>query len=103
MRTRTLIAGMIALPLNAVIFGAGAIVVLSIPALKPWWPYFIPVVVIAGILLTVPLAWRLAPHLRVSSDKYPQVFPINEKTASDERERSGTSPQHGRQHGDTRR
>jgi len=96
MRTRTLIAGMIALPLNAVIFGVGAIAILYIPALEPYWQYFIPTVVIGGLLLTVPLAWKLAPRLRVSSDKYPQVFPIDEETAADERERLRASPRHGK-------
>lgn len=92
MRTRTLIAGMIALPLNAVIFGIGAVTVMSIPALEPYWEYIIPVVVIAGFILTVPLAWKLAPRLRVFSDHYPQVFPIGEKTASRTENQHHTSP-----------
>ncbi|GAB5461034.1 MULTISPECIES: hypothetical protein [Hoeflea] len=64
MRTRTFIAGMIALPLNAVLFGAGAITVLSIPALSQNAVYLLPAVIIAGFILTAPLAWMLAPRLR---------------------------------------
>jgi len=64
MRTRTLIAGLIALPINAVLFGAGAIVVLSIPALAEQAKYLLPVVIVAGFAAAVPIAWVLAPRLR---------------------------------------
>lgn len=64
MRTRTYIAGLIALPINAVLFGAGAIAVLSIPALAEQAKYLLPVVVVAGFVAAAPIAWMMAPRLR---------------------------------------
>jgi len=64
MRTRTLIAGLIALPINAVLFGAGAIIVLSIPALAEQAKYLLPVVIVAGFVAAAPIAWMMAPRLR---------------------------------------
>ncbi len=64
MRTRTLIAALIALPVNAVLFGVGAVTVLSIPALAEQAKYLLPAVIILGFLATVPVAWMLAPRLR---------------------------------------
>ena len=68
MRTRTLIALLISLPVNAVLFGAGAIAVLSIPALAEQAKYLLPAVIVAGLAATLPLAWMLAPRLRVRRD-----------------------------------
>lgn len=65
MRTRTFITGLVALPVNAVLFGAGAITVLSVPALAENAKYLLPVVIVAGLLASVPVAWFLAPRLRV--------------------------------------
>jgi len=64
MRTRTFIAGLIALPINAVLFGAGAIIVLSIPALAEYAKYLLPAVVVAGFVAAAPIAWIMAPRLR---------------------------------------
>jgi len=66
MRTRTFIAGLIALPINAVLFGAGAITVLSIPALAEHAKFLLPAVVIAGFVAATPIAWVMAPRLRAS-------------------------------------
>lgn len=64
MRIRTYIAALIALPVNAVLFGAGAIAVLSVPALAEQAKYLLPAVIILGFAATVPVAWMLAPRLR---------------------------------------
>lgn len=72
MRTRTLIAGLISLPINAVIFGTGAIAVLSIPGLAENAKYLLPLVVVVGFAATVPLAWKLAPQLRANRH-YPEL------------------------------
>lgn len=74
MRTRTLLSGMIALPLNAVLFGLGAVTVLSIPALEPWREIALPAVIITALIVTIPLSWKLAPRLRVNSAYYPRLF-----------------------------
>ena len=64
MRTRTFIAGMLSLPINAVLFGSGAIAVLSVPGLNEHAKYLLPAVIVTGFLATVPLAWWMAPRLR---------------------------------------
>ena len=69
MRTRTLIALLISLPVNAVLFGAGAIAVLSIPALAEQAKYLLPAVIVTGLAATLPLAWVLAPRLRLRQDR----------------------------------
>ncbi|MDN2568475.1 hypothetical protein N1F89_19800 [Aquibium sp. A9E412] len=65
MRTRTSIAGVLYLPVNAVLFGTGAIAVLSFPSLQEQWKYLIPAVVVASFVLAAPIAWWIAPRLRV--------------------------------------
>ncbi|MEP3436041.1 MAG: hypothetical protein ABJN75_04565 [Hoeflea sp.] len=72
MRTRTSIALLIALPVNAVLFGAGAIAVLSIPALAEHAKYLLPAIIVSGFVATVPVAWWLAPRLR-ARHQYPQT------------------------------
>ena len=64
MRTRTSIALLIALPVNAVLFGAGAIAVLSIPELAEHAKYLLPAVIVTGFVVTAPIAWMMAPRLR---------------------------------------
>lgn len=59
-RLALLIYGMV----NAVIFGAGAITVLSLPSLQEEWPILLPVVVVASLVLAAPLAWAIAPRMR---------------------------------------
>jgi len=72
MRNRTMIAFLIALPVNAVLFGAGAITVLSIPALAEQAKYLLPAVIVLGFVATVPVAWMLAPRLRARFN-YPEA------------------------------
>ncbi|WAJ29504.1 hypothetical protein [Antarcticirhabdus aurantiaca] len=59
-RISLLIYGMV----NAVLFGAGAITVLSIPSLQEQWKVLIPIVVVASFVLAAPIAWAIAPRLR---------------------------------------
>ena len=68
-RTRTWIALLISLPVNAVLFGAGAIAVLSIPALAEQAKYLLPAVIVTGLAATLPLACVLAPRLRLRQDR----------------------------------
>ena len=74
MRTRTLIAGLLSLPVNAVLFGSAATLVLSIPSLRPYMEYVLPAVIAAAFVLTIPVAWTLAPRVRVRNDYYPNLF-----------------------------
>ena len=77
LRTRTLIAGLLSLPVNAVLFGTAMAVVLSIPQAQPHLEYIIPAVVFAALVLTVPVSWTLAPRLRVRNDYHPNLFRKN--------------------------
>ena len=64
MGTRVQIAALIFLMVNAVLFGAGLITVLTIPALAAHAMGLIPVVVALSFVLAAPIAWLLAPRLR---------------------------------------
>ena len=49
---------------NGVMFGAGLIVVLMVPALKADAGFWISAVVVASLILAAPFAWLVAPRLR---------------------------------------
>lgn len=66
MRTRTLISILVYLPTAAVLFGAGAIPVLSVPMLNAHADSLLPIVIAGSILLSIPVAWYLAPRLRLA-------------------------------------
>lgn len=63
-RTRTWIAGMIYGPVNAVLFGAGAIAVLSIPALRQQAASLIPAIVVLSLAVALPVARAIVPSMR---------------------------------------
>lgn len=65
MKTETYIAILVGLMVNAVLFGIGAVTVLSIPGLEPWWKYLLPAVVVASFALTPFIAAAIAPKLRL--------------------------------------
>jgi len=64
MSTRFQIAAMIFMMVNAVVFCAGIVPVLMIPALANNAFEMIPAVVIASFILSAPLSWFIAPRLR---------------------------------------
>ena len=63
-KTRLGIAALIFLMANAVMFGAGLITVLTVPALRADATTWIPVVVALSLVLAAPAAWLIAPRLR---------------------------------------
>ena len=63
-KTRVGIAALIYTMTNAVLFGAGLIIVLLLPAFSSELMIWIPVVVVASIILAAPVAWLIAPRLR---------------------------------------
>jgi len=65
MKTRLWIAAMVYPMVNAVLFGAAVIVMLSIPALNEMASSLFLVIVPSSFILAVPLAWVLAPRLRL--------------------------------------
>jgi len=63
-KTRLQIAALIYTMTDAVIFGAGLITVLGLPALSAHAEIWIPVVVAAAFILAAPAAWWIVPRLR---------------------------------------
>ena len=68
-RNRLRIAALIYSMTNAVIFGAGIIAVLNLPALSTNAYIWIPVVVVASLVLAAPFAWLIAPRLQARYDR----------------------------------
>ena len=68
MRNRLRIAVLIYSMTNAVIFGAGLITVLNVSALRDNAFIWIPIVVIASLILAAPFAWLIAPRLQARYD-----------------------------------
>lgn len=64
MRTRFWIAAVIYPMVNAVLFGAGAVPLLAVPALSEHAGMLMPLVVAASFVIAVPLSWIVAPRLR---------------------------------------
>jgi hypothetical protein len=64
MSIRASIATLISMMVNAVVFGMGAIAVLSIPQLSANAAYLLPIVVVASFLISPFIAWQIAPMLR---------------------------------------
>jgi hypothetical protein len=62
--TRAQIAALIYLMTNGVLFGAGVILVLTLPALSANSGFWISAVVAASFILALPIAWWMAPRLR---------------------------------------
>ena len=68
-RNRRRIAVLIYSMTNAVIFGAGIITVMNVAALRANAFFWIPVVVVASLILAAPLAWLIAPRLQARYDR----------------------------------
>lgn len=64
MTNRTAITVVVAMLVNAVLFGVGAVTVLSVPALDAHAQTLLPLVVGLSFILAVPIAWKIAPQLR---------------------------------------
>lgn len=65
MRTNTYISLFVGLMVNAMLFGTGAVIVLSIPGLEAYWKYLIPLVVVISFVLTPFISIAIAPYLRL--------------------------------------
>ena len=64
MSTRFQIAVLLSLMINAVLFGTGMIIVLTIPDLAKNAKYLIPVVIGCSFMITPLIAWLIAPRMR---------------------------------------
>lgn len=65
MKTNTYISLFVGMMVNAVLFGTGAIAVLSVPALGEYWKILIPIVVVLSFMLAWPISRWIAPRLRI--------------------------------------
>lgn len=63
-KTRLGIASLVGLMVNAVLFGAGLIAILTIPALSAQTFVALPVVIVLSFVLAAPISWAIAPRLR---------------------------------------
>lgn len=63
MSTRSAITLLISTMVNAVLFGAGAVVVLSVPSLAPKASFLLPAVIAASFMLAPVIAWHIAANL----------------------------------------
>lgn len=73
MQTRVYVALLAALPVNAVLFGTGAVAVLSIPALTEHAPILMPNVVLVALALTPPLAWIVSRRMMLRYQPRPAL------------------------------
>lgn len=74
-KMRAIIAALVFLMTNAVVFGAGIITVLTVPALRADAAVWIPLVVAASFIFAAPLAWWTAPRLRARYWRQRGVYP----------------------------
>ena len=64
MSTRLMIAALIYMMVNAVLFGCAVTIVLAIPVLAAQANTLVPAVVVTSLILALPVSWFLAPRLR---------------------------------------
>lgn len=64
MSNRSAISVVVSMIVSAVLFGIGAVTVLSIPELSRHAASLLPLVVVASIVLSPLIAWSIAPQLR---------------------------------------
>ncbi len=73
MRTRFWIAALIFPMVNAILFGIGVVPLLSIDALAEHAGTLFPFVVGGSFLIAAPIAWVIAPRLRLRYGRKPQA------------------------------
>lgn len=64
MSTRTQIASLLALMVNAMIFGFGVIAILTVPSLNAHAAILIPALVVMALFVSPVISWLMAPRLR---------------------------------------
>lgn len=65
MRTITYITMFVSMMVNAVVFGAGTVVILTIPALDEQAKYLLPAWIVVTFLVSPVIARFMAPSLRL--------------------------------------
>jgi hypothetical protein len=67
MRTRSYITILAAMMIDAVLFRTGIVIVLSIPALREYAAFLIPLVLAASLVAAPLIGWKLAPAVRAEA------------------------------------
>ena len=62
-RARLRVAALIYRMVNAVVFGIGVLLVVSIPALVSHAFFWIPALVVSSFVISAPLSWFIAPWM----------------------------------------
>lgn len=62
-RARLRVAALIYCMVNAVIFGVGTILIVSVPALMSHAFFWMPALVVASFVVSAPLSWFIAPWM----------------------------------------
>ena len=70
---RLRVAALIFCMVNAVIFGVGVILVVSVPALMSHAFFWIPAVVVSSFAISVPLSWFIAPWMMMRFMRAPII------------------------------
>jgi len=70
---RLRVAALIFCMVNAVVFGVGVILVLSLPALMSHAFFWIPAVVVSSFAISVPLSWFIAPWMMMRFMRAPII------------------------------
>jgi hypothetical protein len=73
MSIRFQIAALVFMMVNAVVFGIGLVLVMTLPALAGHAFDLIPAVVIASFVISAPLSWMIAPRLRARYARQQQL------------------------------
>lgn len=69
MSNRLAISLVISMMVNAVLFGIGAVAVLSMPNLAKHASSLLPIVITASFLVAPFIAWRIAPQMRAKTNR----------------------------------
>ena len=72
-RARLRVAALIYCMVNAVLFGIGTILVVSVPALMSHAFFWMPALVAASFVVSAPLSWFLAPWMMLRFMRAPII------------------------------
>jgi hypothetical protein len=72
-RARLRVAALIWCMVNAVVFGIGVILVVSVPALMAHAFFWIPAVVVSSLAISVPPSWFIAPWMMMRFMRAPII------------------------------
>jgi hypothetical protein len=72
-RARLRVAALIYCMVNAVVFGIGVILVVSLPALMSHAFFWMPAIVVSSFAISAPLSWFIAPWMMMRFMRAPII------------------------------